>query len=56
MSLAPGQSRQLSGKKAWRIEFHRGGDFGQADLSLARGAYRFAVTRAGWDLLREKDD
>ena len=33
-----------------RVQFHRGGEFGYADLTMAAGAYAFKVTERGWDL------
>jgi hypothetical protein len=53
-ALSPGQVQELSGNGSWRIEFHRGGEFGEAAHSLVRGAYYFTVTSAGWQLMPEK--
>jgi len=49
-TLRPGQSQQLPAGR-WRIEFHRGGNYGDAAYTLASGSYRFQVTGQGWDLL-----
>lgn len=49
-SLTPGQSRKFEDGDAWAIEFHRGGEFGDAVFTLSQGVYSFKVTRNGWDL------
>jgi hypothetical protein len=50
-TLQPGESQQLPGGQ-WLIEFHRGGDYGEAASTLAAGNYRFEITANGWDLRR----
>lgn len=50
LMLAPGQSKQFSGGQTRRIQFHRGGEFGEADYTLTSGAYEFRVSSTGWDL------
>ena len=52
--LMPGQSHVLTGGQSWRIQFHRGGDFGYAQYVLRSGSYVFTVTDEGWGL-SEKD-
>jgi hypothetical protein len=49
--LRPGETQQLSADRTWLIEFHRGGDFGEARYTLTSGAYRFRVTGRGWELV-----
>jgi hypothetical protein len=50
-TLRPGESQELPTGR-WLIEFHRGGDYGDATSTLAGGSYRFEITRSGWQLLR----
>jgi hypothetical protein len=51
-SLGPGESRHLDFPGPWFIQFHRGGDFGDAEYTVGEGVYAFRVTEAGWDLQR----
>ncbi len=52
VSLQPSEYRDLGVQGPRRIEFHRGGEFGFTELTLADGEYAFHVTRNGWDLLK----
>jgi hypothetical protein len=49
-SLHPGQMHLLDSERAPRVEFHRGGAFGDAVLDLVAGRYVFHVTQRGWTL------
>ncbi len=49
-SLKPGERHVLTAGASRRIQFHRGGDFGDAEVTAAGGAYLFDVTERGWDL------
>jgi hypothetical protein len=52
-SLEPGQKHDLAGGDGtWRIRFHRGGDFGNAEYSLSHGVFEFRVAEQGWHLER----
>jgi len=51
-SLWPGEKQDLPQGRSWKIQFHRGGDFGSADYSLGSGTYTFHATARGWDLLQ----
>ena len=48
--LAPGMSQQFPAADHWRIQFHRGGEFGEVDRTVAPGSYEFTVSSAGWQL------
>lgn len=48
--LRPGDSRNLDLPGPWHIQFHHGGDFGNADYTIDQGTYAFEVTDRGWDL------
>jgi hypothetical protein len=50
IKLAPGQSRHFEGVQERRIEFHRGGDFGVAEMRLSQGEHRFTISSKGWQL------
>ncbi len=54
-ALAPGQAHRLPADRPWRIAFHRGDDFGDAELLLDKGEFRFAVGPQGWQLLPQGD-
>ena len=57
-TLQPGESfeRILDTAKATaKINFDRGGSFGEAVLNLNPGSYRFTVTRKGWDVVPQDD-
>jgi hypothetical protein len=54
-SLRPGEKQELPQGLSWRIQFHRGGDFGSADYLLDNGTYTFQTTVHGWDLIRTDD-
>jgi hypothetical protein len=54
-SLRPGEKQELPKGLSWRIQFHRGGDFGSADYSLGNGTYSFQATLRGWELLQTGD-
>jgi hypothetical protein len=49
-SLRPGQKQELPGAQSWRIQFHRGDDFGNAEHTLTSGTYAFRVSKQGWEL------
>ena len=55
-SLYPGQMQELDGGQTLRVEFHRGGNFGDARRSLTPGRYEFQVTADGWKLVEQTDD
>lgn len=50
--LRPGQSERLLGRDLWTIQFHRGGEFGDAKYVLAAGSYKFTAGPRGWDLMK----
>lgn len=49
-SLEPGESHNLKNGRQYTIEFHRGGELGEAELQLQAGTYHFRVDDAGWNL------
>jgi len=49
-SLGPGESHNLKNGRQYTIEFHRGGEFGEAELQLQAGTYHFRVDDTGWNL------
>ena len=49
--LYPGETHQFPASDSWHISFHRGGDFGNAELTVVTGTFRFVVTSDGWDLV-----
>jgi hypothetical protein len=49
-SLAPGQSQRYGDQLHWRMDFHRGGDWGDAHLELHPGTYEFRAGKRGWEL------
>jgi hypothetical protein len=51
-SLRPGDKQELPSGRSWRVRFHRGADFGEAEYTPANGLYEFQVTEHGWDLSR----
>jgi hypothetical protein len=51
VTLTAGRTQTLTNKSSYTIEFDRGGDFGTARKTLTGGAYEFAVTESGWDLV-----
>jgi hypothetical protein len=51
-TLEPGQSRRLQAGELGLLQFHRGGDFGDARHELSPGAFEFQVTNEGWALLQ----
>jgi len=53
--LEPGGQLTLSAGATRLIEFHRGGEFGDARFSLADGVHVFTVTPQGWDLRPERE-
>ena len=55
-SLGPGEAQDLGTRGPWSIQFHRGGDFGDADRSIETGSFAFRVTESGWDLQRATPD
>ena len=52
-SLRPGEFHELPQDTAHRIEFHRGDEFGYAELELGAGDYVFGVGSKGWNLAPE---
>jgi len=54
-SLRPGDKQDLPQGLSWRIQFHRGGEFGNADYSLGNGTYTFKITARGWELIETGD-
>jgi hypothetical protein len=50
-TMQPGQSQRID--REYTIEFHRGGDFGNARYSLPAGTYEFTLTDGGWDLRKK---
>jgi hypothetical protein len=48
--LQPGEHREFNGSSSWQIDFHRGGDFGNASRVVTHGKYRFSATNSGWAL------
>jgi hypothetical protein len=51
ITLPPGKSHQLMAERgSWLVQFHRGGDFGDATFHLTGGAFAFASTAKGWSL------
>ncbi len=51
-SLSPGEYHELSQTAECLVEFHRGGDFGNAEVQLQTGDYVFAIGETGWNLAR----
>lgn len=49
-SLEPGESHNLKNGRQYTIEYHRGGEFGEAELQVQSGTYHFRVDNAGWKL------
>src|SRR5262249_18015198 len=49
-SLLPGEYHRLGTDAQRRIRFHRGDDFGDADLRLQQGTHQFIVSGQGWEL------
>jgi hypothetical protein len=52
-SLYPSQMHQLDAEHKLRVEFHRGGTYGDAVHDLGPGTYAFQVTENGWDLVEQ---
>jgi hypothetical protein len=48
--LGPGERHEIGSDQNWAIEFHRGGDFGEATYELSAGTYEFRVGDSGWEL------
>ncbi|MHB0955562.1 MAG: hypothetical protein ACYC0X_04210 [Pirellulaceae bacterium] len=48
--LQPGEAHEFAAGTSWRVQFHRGGSFGNVERTLAPGNYRFVITHQGWDL------
>lgn len=51
MTLAPGETLRLPVSGPRKLQFHRGGEFGEAERELESGEFEFRVTRQGWRLL-----
>ncbi len=49
-SLQPGQRHKLIGGRTRLVEFHRGGESGDATHALTSGQFVFHVTQKGWEL------
>lgn len=49
--LQPGESRRFDESDQLQVNFHRGGEFGNANRTLSRGTYYFVVQEHGWALL-----
>ena len=49
-SLAPGESHDLEEGLDHKFEFHRGEDFGDAEVVIKTGTYHFRVENNGWNL------
>lgn len=49
-TLGPGEAHAFTDGSAWVVQFHRGGTFGNAELTLTSGRYDFVVTDHGWTL------
>lgn len=54
-TLKPGEFRILSTDTEHTVQFHRGGDFGNASVKLKAGEYAFSVGTQGWQLGREEE-
>jgi hypothetical protein len=50
LSLAPGELRRLPAGVVRRVQFHRGGKFGDADQRCQSGVFAFSVNEHGWSL------
>ena len=54
--LNPGESDDLGSDQTVKlIEFHRGGDFGDALYELSQGEFEFRVRAEGWELVQTSD-
>ena len=53
-SLRPGEYHELRQGAALQVEFHRGDDYGDANLVLREGVYIFRVGSTGWELAAGK--
>jgi hypothetical protein len=51
-SLGPGETHNLGSGDSWLIQFHRGGDFGNAEYTIADGVHAFKAAELGWELQR----
>jgi len=49
-ALDPGESHRLSADRERTISFHRGDDFGDAEVALQAGEFTFRVSSQGWQL------
>jgi hypothetical protein len=47
---------ELDGGQTLRLEYHRGGNFGDARQSLTPGRYEFQVAADGWKLVEHTGD
>jgi hypothetical protein len=52
--LQPGEQLRLKDSRAWTIDFHRGGPFGEGKYRLIAGLYTFRGTENGWELFRAR--
>ena len=52
-ALEPQKMQRFEGIEPRRIQFHRGGSFGNAEQVLTAGTYRFLATPQGWELTAE---
>jgi len=55
MELPPGHYQELGIGRSWRIEFDRGGSFGQKRYSIGNGLFTFMPTPHGWNLFRRPE-
>lgn len=53
-SLSPGEYHELPRGAALQVDFHRGEDYGDANLVLREGVYIFRVGSTGWELAAGK--
>lgn len=53
VTLSPGDSKPLTGKSSYVVEYDRGGDNGIGRTELQEGDYEFAVTASGWALVKK---
>ena len=55
VSLKTGEAKEFGIDQPQRIQFHRGGKFGNASYTLSKGTYQFEVTPKGWALKEHQD-
>ena len=52
-TIQPGYSQSLAAGETWKIQFNRGGTFGNGGYTLSGGTYTFTPTEKGWELYRK---